>query len=157
MKLSRNFSLPELTHSQTALRHGIGNRPSPAETERLYYLARTLLEPVRDFVGRPFSPTSGFRSLALNRLIGSADTSQHVRGEAVDLKIPGLYPPELAGWIRRNLTFDQLILEFHSPDDPASGWVHCSVVDPVRRRDNRNQALVFDGVKYREMDDVYSG
>ncbi|WP_417316942.1 D-Ala-D-Ala carboxypeptidase family metallohydrolase [Emcibacter sp.] len=154
MKLSEHFSLAELCHSQTALRHGLENSPGERELRCLRHLAEDFLEPLRRLVGRPFSPTSGYRCPPLNRLIGSSDTSQHVRGEAVDLKIPGFDLRELASLIRRELTFDQLILEYHRVAEPDSGWLHCSLVDPASGRKNRGQALIFDGTTYREMDDV---
>ena len=157
MKLSEHFSLEELCHSQTAARHNIDNHPDPVATERLTYLAHHLLEPLRERIGHPFSPTSGYRCPALNRLLGSSGRSQHLRGEAVDLKIPGIGLHDLAGLIRRELAFDQLILEYHRPAEPESGWLHCSLADPARGRANRGQALVFDGKSYREMDDVLSG
>ena len=157
MMVSAHFSLRELCHSQLASRHRIDNRPGEAEILRLQYLAQHFLEPLRRKLGRPFSPSSGYRCLALNRLLGSSDRSQHVRGEAVDLKIPGIAAGDLAGLVRREFTFDQLILEFHRPDQPDSGWLHCSLVDPDRDRPNRHRALVFDGQSYREMDDVLFG
>lgn len=147
-RLSINFTLRELTKSNTALRHGLDNTPDPmGVTVNLVRVAQYILQPVRDNFGIPFSPSSGYRSLELNRLIGSKDTSQHVKGQAVDFEIPGVSNQELAEWIKDNLNFDQLILEFHNPENPSSGWVHCSYVGPEC---NRNQSLIFDGNKYRK-------
>ena len=82
--LSLNFSLDEFTASQEATRHGIKNTPSPAVVENLRMLA-TLLEQIRTLLGsRSIHISSGYRSLALNRHIGSNDTSAHVRGYAAD-------------------------------------------------------------------------
>lgn len=126
MDLSDNFTLEELTKSSTAERADIDNDPGLSEISALVGLARNILQPVRDHFGIPFSPSSGYRCIALNRAIGSKDTSQHIKGEAVDFEIPGVSNYELAVWIRENLDFDQLILEFYKSGDPYSGWVHCS-------------------------------
>lgn len=66
-------------------------------------------------------------------LIKSKDTSQHIKGEAIDFAVPGVANPDLADWIYKNLTYDQLILEFYTSGDPASGWVHCSVTEKTNR------------------------
>jgi len=145
-RISAHFSLTELTHSATALRRGISNRPGPSEIANLTALAVNILEPVRQNFAIPFRPSSGFRTLILNQLIGSEMTSQHITGQAVDFEIPGIPNLELAGWIKNNLKFDQLILEFYRSGDPRSGWVHCSYVDGG----NRHQCLIFDGKKYED-------
>ena len=139
MKLSDNFSLAEMTKSQTALRKGIDNTPTEAEVAKLKLLCEKVLQPVREHFGRPVTVNSGFRCLKLNRAIGSKDTSQHRKGEAADIEIPGVPNKELAEWIRDNLEFDQLILEFYRDDDPAAGWVHVSFKDG----DLRNQCLTI--------------
>ena len=88
-KLSKNFSLREFTKSQTAARHGIDNFVYDEEVfKNLQSLCEEVVQPVRDYYNIPFSPNSGFRSLALNRLLGSKDTSQHVLGQAVDIEVP---------------------------------------------------------------------
>ena len=145
MKLSNNFSLREMTKSQTALRRGIDNTPSEAHIEALRALCENVLQPVRDHYGRSFTPSSGYRSPALCRAIGSRSTSQHAKGEAADFEVPGVANIELARWIRDTLDFDQLILEFHDPDDPTAGWVHCS----YRAEGNRKQSLIYDGSTYK--------
>ena len=144
MKLSKNFSLAELTKSQTALRKGIDNAPTQDEIEKLQLLVDNVLQPVREHFGRPVTINSGFRCLELNRAIGSKDNSQHRKGEAADIEIAGIANKELAEWIRDNLEFDQLILEFYSDKDPAAGWVHVSYV-----KTNRNATLTIakDGTR----------
>ena len=137
MKLSENFKLHELTKSSTAARHGIDNTPNAAQIVHLKLVAEKILEPVRANFHRPIYPSSGFRSLPLNRRIGSKDTSQHTKGEAVDFEIAGVDNKHLFDWIHDNLEFDQLILEFYKPGIPNSGWVHCS----YRRTGNRQQAF----------------
>lgn len=139
MQLSPHFSLAELTKSQVALRRGLDNTPGVGEIANLARLAAGILEPVRAHYGVPFAPSSGYRSLILNRLIGSHDNSQHVAGEAADFEVPGVGNAEVARWIAVSLDFDQLILEFHQPDDPASGWVHCS----LKGEGNRRQTLTI--------------
>jgi len=145
-KLTQHFTLNELTHSSIALRRDLPNQPGAREVANLTRLARHILEPVRAHFNLPFRPSSGFRSLAINRLLGSKDTSQHITGQAADFELASIPNRLLADWIKANLVFDQLILEFYRPDEPASGWVHCS----YRARDNRQQSLIFDGITYRE-------
>lgn len=137
MKLSPHFTLAELTKSSTALRYGIDNTPNDAQIENLKILCENILEPVRDYYGRPFSPSSGFRCLELNRSIGSKDTSQHTKGEAVDFEILGIDNSELHQWIEDNIEeYDQNILEYYTDGEPQSGWVHASYSN-----DNRNQTF----------------
>ena len=146
MMLSRNFSLAEATKSQAALRIGIDNTPPPEVIERLRLTAEAILQPVRDHFQIPFTPSSWYRSEQVNRLAGSKETSQHILGYAVDFEVPGVPNMELATWIRNNLQFDQLILEYWAPDDPAAGWVHCSYISYAR---NRRKVLRFDGKTYQ--------
>ena len=127
MKLTEHFSLDELTASQTATRQGIKNTPSAAVVENLRMLA-ALLEQVRELLGgNSIRISSGYRSLALNRYIGSHDLSAHVRGSAADFTCPAFGKPiEVAKEIAEsNLKFDQLIYE--------GTWVHISC-DPQNRR-----------------------
>ena len=126
MKLSNNFTLQELTKSQTATRKGIDNEPGTAEIENLIHLAKTILQPVREHFGKPVMISSGCRSPALCEAIGSSAKSQHAKGEAADFEIHGIDNKELAAWIAAKCDFDQLILEFYIDGDPNSGWVHCS-------------------------------
>ena len=128
MKLSKNFSLAEMTKSQTATRKGIDNKPSTEHVENLIHLAETVLQPVREHFGKPVAISSGYRSPALCEAIGSSSKSQHAKGEAADFEIPGVDNMQLATWINKNTNFDQLILEYYEPGDPNSGWVHCSAV-----------------------------
>jgi hypothetical protein len=125
--LSTHFSLDEFTASQEATRQGIKNTPSAAVVENLRMLA-ALLEQIRTLLGdRSIHISSGYRSLALNRYIGSHDLSAHVRGYAADFTCPAFGKPiEVAKKIAEsNLKFDQLIYE--------GTWVHISC-DPQNRR-----------------------
>jgi len=124
MRLSKNFTLAEMTKSQTAIRNGIDNTPGPVEITNLQKLAVNVLQPVRDHYNRAVVVSSGFRSLSINSLIGGSPNSDHTRGMAADIEIPGIDNKELALWIRDNLKFSQLILEFYVDGDPDSGWVH---------------------------------
>ena len=126
MQLSENFSLKELTASQTAARKGIDNTPSPEHQENLKSLCEMILQPVRDHFQRVVSVSSGYRSPALCEAIGSKITSQHAKGQAADFEIYGLSNGELATWIKENLNYDQLILEYWTPESPNNGWIHCS-------------------------------
>ena len=145
MKLSANFSLSEMTKSQTATRKGIKNEPSTAHVENLIHLAESVLQPVRDHFGKSVMISSGYRSPELCEAIGSSSKSQHARGEAADFEIMGVDNMQLAMWINKNTDFDQLILEFYEPGDPNSGWVHCSAV----REGSRGQVLKASKVEGR--------
>ena len=134
MKLSENFSLIELTKSQTAERKGIDNTPSPEHQENLKLLCTHILQPVRDHFERVVSVSSGYRSPELCLAIGSKTTSQHAKGQAADFEIYGLSNQEQANWINENLEYDQLILEYWKKEDPNAGWIHCSFNDRVNRK-----------------------
>jgi len=146
MKLSGHFSLAELTKSQTATRKGIDNKPTLDHIENLTELCTQVLEPTRRNFGKPMVITSGYRSEELCEAIGSRTTSQHAKGEAADFEMFGIDNKELAKYIKNNLVFDQLILEFYNPDDPSSGWVHCS----YSKEENRKQSLLYNGKDYTE-------
>ena len=132
MELSRNFTLTELTKSDTAIRKGINNNPNAEQIEKLKALCENILQPVRDHFGR-VKVTSGFRSVELCLAIGSSERSQHAKAEAADFECPGVDTAELADWIHKNLTYDQLILEFYTPGEPNSGWIHCSWISDQPR------------------------
>ena len=144
MKLSRNFSLQELTKSETAIRKGIDNTPDDVIISNLTTLCNMVLQKVRDCHGSVII-TSAYRSSELNKAIGGSTTSDHCKGCAADFEVPGLDNKELARWIIDNLTFKQLILEFYEEGNPNSGWVHCS----FEEGENNNQVLraIKDGKK----------
>lgn len=132
MMLSPHFSLAEFTVSDTAARKGIDNDP-PIEVLAAMKRTATGLEAVRVRLGgAPIIATSGYRCLALNRAIGSKDTSQHIKGEAVDFIAPRFgTPTEIAAALRDSgIEYDQLILEFAGT---GRGWVHCSFSHAPRR------------------------
>lgn len=126
MQLSKNFSLEELTKSETALRHDMDNTPGEAEIENLKLLVEKVLQPVREYYARGVKVNSGFRHPDVNAKVGGSKTSDHCKGLAADIEIPGIPNYELAYWISKNLDFTQLILEFYTSGVPDSGWVHVS-------------------------------
>ncbi len=126
MKLTENFSLNELTKSQTAERKGIDNTPSTEHQENLKSLCTAILQPVRDHFGQVVTISSGYRSPELCTALGSKITSQHAKGQAADFEIFGVSNKALADYINSELHYDQLILEYWKESDPNSGWVHCS-------------------------------
>ena len=102
MELTRNFTLEELTKSDTAIRKGINNNPNPEQIEKLKTLCEKILQPVRDHFGR-VKVTSGFRSPILCQAIGSSSNSQHAKAEAADFECIGVDNCELADWIHKEL------------------------------------------------------
>ena len=150
MKVSSNFSLKELTASDTAERLDIDNSPNDEQIMSLAVLANRVLQPVRDQFG-VVTITSGLRSQALNEAVKGSKTSSHCRGEAADFECFKVSNIELAKWVREHLDYDQLILEFYRKGDPHSGWVHCSF---KRDGSNRKQDLTAlkgkGGIEYLE-------
>ena len=140
MKLSNHFSLAEFTKSQTAERKGIDNTPNDEHIEKMKNLCNSILESIRYQFDKPVVINSGYRSVDLCEAIGSKSTSQHAKGEAADIEVPGLDNAELAKWIQDNASFDQLILECYS-GEPSSGWVHVSFVAVDQ---NRKDVLTYD-------------
>ena len=143
MKLSSNFTLEELTISQTALRNDIDNIPNEEETENLKQLCINILQPLRDDYQLPLVISSGFRSKELSSLVGSKPTSQHCQGSAADFTIPGVDNKKVFKHIIENLPFDQAILEYYNEDN--SGWIHVSYVTS-----GRGQALTKDKKEYKD-------
>ncbi len=132
--LSKYFSLRELTFSKIAEDHGIDNTPTPYILETLKYTAQQL-DKVRELLNKPVNISSGYRCLQVNRRLGSKDTSQHLKGEAVDFKCELFGNPRAVfEAIRKSdIQFDQLILEFNS-------WVHISFV----KEGGRRECLIID-------------
>ena len=143
-QLTTNFSLHELTKSETALRMGFDNTPGEAETEALRLLCEKVLQPVRDHFGKGVKVNSGFRSSESNAAVGGSKTSDHCLGRAADIEIPGVANADLAQWIMDNLDYTQLILEFYTPGIPDSGWVHVSY-DPANLKKQELTAMKVAG------------
>ena len=126
MQLTENFSLAELVKSETALRIGLDNTPGDAEIENLRILCENILQPLRTAYGRGIKVNSGFRHPNVNAAVGGSRTSDHCRGQAADIEIPGVANYDLAKYISENFWYTQVILEFYTPGVPDSGWVHVS-------------------------------
>jgi hypothetical protein len=126
MNLTTNFSLHELTKSETALRHNLPNDPDEKAIANLKVLCEQVLQPVRDHYGKGVKVNSGFRHPDVNAAVGGSKTSDHCQGQAADIEIPGVPNHELAEFIAQNYKFTQVILEFYTPGIPDSGWVHVS-------------------------------
>lgn len=134
MKLSKYFDSRELIFSKIAEENGIDNMPDAKTLETLKYTA-SQLDKVRELLGKPVNVSSGYRCLQVNRRIGSKDTSQHLKGEAVDFKCELFGNPKkvFEAIKKSNIQFDQLIVEFNS-------WVHISFV----KEGGRRECLIYD-------------
>jgi hypothetical protein len=136
MKLTPNFTLEELTSSETAVRLGLDNTPNEAAKANLVRLAK-FLEEVRRILGRPIMVNSAYRSPEVNKAIGSKSTSQHCIGCAADIRVPGLTPNDIVNLVvKSNIEYDQLIREFDS-------WVHISIPNKFADKP-RKQVLIID-------------
>lgn len=126
MQLTNNFSLKELTVSDTATRLGLDNTPNETVTANLKTLAEKILQPVRDHYGKSVKVNSGYRAPEVNAAVGGSKTSDHCKGQAADIEITGVANGDLAKYIAENFKFTQVILEFYTQGVPDSGWVHVS-------------------------------
>ena len=151
MSLTKNFSLIELTKSQTGEIKGIDNTPSAEHQDNLKSLCTHVLQPVRDHFSRVVSVSSGYRSVELCVAIGSKTTSQHAKGQAADFEIYGLSNKELADYINENLDYDQLILEYWKESDPNSGWIHCSYSEGNNRKQYLRAYKENGSTKYEQV------
>lgn len=134
---SPNFSMDELTHSDTAARHGIDNTPNDNQKENLYKLAMEM-EDVRELLNnKPIFVSSGYRCLALNELLGSKKTSSHIKGLAADFTCRQYGTPNeiVFALINSDIPYDQAILEFDR-------WVHISFCKD--QETPRRQALIIN-------------
>ena len=148
MNRSQNFTLQELIKSDTAIRKGIDNNPNSDQVEKLKALCENVLQPVRDHFGR-VKVTSGYRSEELCEAIGSSKKSQHAKAEAVDFECVGVDNAEVADWVHINCETDQLILEFYTPGEPNSGWIHASYIPYQPRRQFMHAYREEKRVKYK--------
>lgn len=133
--LSTNFTLSELTYSPSGVAAGIDNTPPMEAIENLRLLAKHILQPLRNHFKKPVRVTSGYRCPALNKLLGGAKDSQHVLGQAADIKIDGVANVDIFNFIRGNLPHDQVIAEKLKRDDGNAGWVHVSYSPRHRRQE----------------------
>lgn len=125
--LTNNFSLQEMIKSETAIRKDMDNTPHSDEVvQNLIVLCEQVLQPLRDVYGVGIKVNSGYRSPDVNAAVGGSRTSDHCKGQAADIEIPGVANADLAQYIADNFNFTQLILEFYTQGVPDSGWVHVS-------------------------------
>lgn len=144
MNLSHNFTLQELIKSHEAVRKGLDNAPSQEVISNLQELSNMVLQPIRDHFDKSVTVNSGYRSPEVNTAVGGSKTSDHCKGQAADIEIAGIPNAELAEWIRDNLAFTQVILEFYTQGIPDSGWVHVSY-DPANLKKQSLTAVKQDG------------
>ena len=138
MKISDHITYAEAIHSNTAKRKSIDNTPSQTQVDAMKLIAEKIFEPLRKWVGGPIKVNSFFRSETLNEAIGGAASSQHCKGQAID--IDDVYGrktnADMYHWIQMNLDYDQMIWEFGTDMQP--NWIHVSYVSEEK---NRNKCL----------------
>ena len=137
-RISKHISWNEATRSQTAIRKGINNTPKKWHIENMKLLAENIFEPLREHFGVPIKIESFFRSPKLNKMIGGSSSSQHPKGQAIDIDddYGKITNADIFYFIKENLDFDQLIWEFGTDQNPD--WVHVSYIS---ENSNRNQVL----------------
>jgi len=137
--ISKHVSLREGVFSQTATRRDLDNTPNEEQLENMKLVAEKVFEPLREWVGGPIKINSFFRGLPLNTAIGGAKSSQHMKGQAMDIDdtFGHATNAEMYKWVKENLDFDQMIWEFGTDENP--NWVHISYVSPEK---NRNRCLL---------------
>ena len=133
MQISKHLTLEELTKSATADKLGIkNNNPNLHQIDNLKLLAENVFEPIRSHFNKPITISSGYRSLNLNQAIKGSITSQHCSGQAIDIDNVSPTNKEIFDFIKKNLTFDQLIWEFGTSKNPD--WVHVSFAENKNRK-----------------------
>jgi hypothetical protein len=145
MQLSKNLSLAEMTISYEAKRRGITNAPTEEHLANMKKLAESVFQPIREHFKSPIRISSGYRSLALNKAIKGAATSQHCSGEAMDIDMDGtsITNAQIFSYIKDNLVFDQLIWEFGTDKNPD--WVHVSYESTGKQRKQILKAIRKNG------------
>jgi len=128
MKISAHLDLSEVTRSDSAKRNGIDNTPTAEHLENFKLLAEKVFEPIRLHFNTPIFISSGYRSKELNTFIKGSLSSQHCKGQAIDIDMDGtkggVTNKMVFDFIKDKLDFDQLIAEFPENSNPA--WVHVS-------------------------------
>jgi zinc D-Ala-D-Ala carboxypeptidase len=148
-QISKHLTLEELTYSSTAIKLGIVNVPNQLQTENLKTLALKVFEPVREHFGVPIHISSGYRIMNLNQALNGSITSQHCKGEAIDIDMKGdkVTNAQIFHWIKDNLKYDQLIWEFGDKKNPD--WVHVSYTK-VNRQQTLRAVKVNGKTKYEK-------
>ena len=136
MKISEHLDLSELIRSESAKRNGISNMPTDEHIVNFKVLAEKVFEPIRNYFRCPIHISSGYRSAELNKCIGGASSSQHCKGQAIDIDMDGspngVTNKMIYDYIKDNLDFDQLIWEFGNDSNPD--WVHVSYNQGTNRK-----------------------
>ena len=132
--ISKHISYKESVYSTTALRRNIENKPNEEQLANMKLIGEKIFEPLREYVGGPIKINSFFRGADLNKAIGGSTTSQHCKGQAMDIDDTFGYKTnaQMYSFIKENLDFDQMIWEFGDDDNP--NWVHVSYVSPEKNR-----------------------
>ena len=125
MNLTENFTRAEMLVSATAARKGISNEPASPEIEANLLRSAQYMQQLRDKLGKPIHILSCYRSPAVNKAVGGAKTSAHMKALAIDFTVQGQSNRHTAEWVRDNFDYRQLILEF--PDSASGGWVHVEI------------------------------
>jgi hypothetical protein len=128
--MALSFNYGEFVSSKISAAYGIQNTPSISEVNNGKELYNNIIDPIRNKFGE-VEITSGYRNLKLNTLIGGAKNSQHMLGQAVDIKVPDVSRYDVANWIIHNLEYDQLIME--------PSWIHIS----YSIENNRKETLQY--------------
>ncbi len=146
MKLSKNFTLAEITHSNTAKRLGIKNEPTKEHLQNIQKLVTRVVQPIRSAIG-PVRVSSGYRNPNLNRAIGGSVKSQHCRGQALDLQFwkgGVMNNKAIYDWVLSSgIDFDQMINEFDY------SWIHISFSE------YKNRKQVLEAYKDEDGDTKY--
>lgn len=134
------FTDKELYRSTTATSKGIDNTPLEKEMNRLKDIRDRYLNPIRELYGKPIKISSGYRCPQLNSLIGGKNTSNHLKGEAVDLvpldgDVQCLFTLIKKFLDQNKLPFDELIFE----KSKNSVWVHLA----IRETNNRSKFITL--------------
>ena len=138
--ISKHISYKEAVRSDYAKKHKIENEPNEEQIKNMKLIAEKVFEPLREWVGGPIKVNSMFRSKKLNTGINGSLTSQHLKGQAIDLTTMGLKTnSEIFNYIKDNLDFDQVIWEY-GRKNPV--WIHVS----YKAKNNRKQALIIKEV-----------
>lgn len=136
MKISAHLDLSEVTRSDSAKRNGIDNTPTPEHLENFKLLAEKVFEPIRLHFNTPIFISSGYRSKELNTFIKGSLSSQHCKGQAIDIDMDGtkggVTNKMVFDFIKDKLEFDQLIWEFGTDANPD--WVHVSYAKGANRK-----------------------
>ena len=142
-RISKHITHKESVHSNTALRLNLKNIPDDYQASNMVGIATHIFEPLRKYVGGPIKINSMFRSEDLNTAIGGSKSSQHCQGRAIDLDDTYGHKTnaEMFHYIKDNLSFDQLIWEFGTDENP--NWIHVSYVS---QEENRNKCLRVEKV-----------